>query len=87
MLSDSFKHRMQTHFDAVKNLREMLETEKRTSTLRWTRQQKQIEKLDSNTINLYAELKDIVHNLPELEEIELPLLQSENDENEQESFI
>jgi hypothetical protein len=87
MLSDSFKHRMQAHFDAVKNLREILETEKRTSTLRWTRQQKQIEKLDSNTINLYAELKDIVHNLPELEEIEVPLLQSDNDEDEQESFI
>ena len=29
MLSDSFKHRMQAHFDAVKTLREVLETEKR----------------------------------------------------------
>ena len=87
MLSDSFKHRMQAHFDAVKNLREMLETEKRTSTLRWTRQQKQIDKLDANTVNFYAELKDIVHNLPELEEIEVPMLLSENDENEQDSFL
>ncbi|HYM65315.1 MAG TPA: DUF2130 domain-containing protein [Candidatus Sulfotelmatobacter sp.] len=86
MLSDSFKHRMQAHFDAVKSLREMLDTEKRTSTLRWTRQQKQIDKLDANTVNFYAELKDIVHNLPELESIELPQLLSENEDN-QESLI
>jgi hypothetical protein len=83
MLSDSFKHRMQAHFDGVKSLREMLETEKRTSQLRWTRQQKQIDKLDSNTVNFYAELKDIVHNLPELEEIETPMLNSgESDDTE-----
>ncbi len=86
MLSDSFKHRMQTHFDAVKNLRDMLETEKRTSTLRWTRQQKQIDKLDSNLVNFYAELKDIVSNLPELEEIEIPLIE-EGESDDQESLL
>lgn len=86
MLSDSFKHRMQAHFDGVKSLREMLETEKRTSQLRWVRQQKQIDKLDSNTVNFYAELKDIVHNLPELEEIETPMLSS-GEEDEQESLV
>lgn len=87
MLSDSFKHRMQAHFDAVKNLREMLDTEKRTSTLRWVRQQKQIDKLDSNTVNFYAELKDIVHSLPELEEIETSLIETDSNENEQDSII
>lgn len=87
MLSDSFKHRMQAHFDAVKTLREVLETEKRTAILRWKRQITQIEKLDSNTVNLYAELKDIVTNLPELEELETPLIGEGNDEKEQESLI
>jgi len=87
MLSDSFKHRMQAHFDGVKSLREMLETEKRTSQLRWTRQQKQIDKLDSNTVNFYADLKDIVHNIPELEEIETPMLNSGEDENDQEALV
>lgn len=87
MLSDAFKHRMQAHFDSVKNLRDMLDTEKRTSILRWTRQQKQIDKLDSNTVNFYAELKDIVHNLPELEELELTKLTSGDDEKEQETLI
>lgn len=87
MLSDGFKHRMQSHFDAVKRLRELLETEKRTSMLRWTRQQKQIEKLDSNTVNFYAELKEIVTNLPELEELETPLLETGDDEDDQETLI
>ncbi len=88
MLSDSFRHRMQAHFDAVKALREVLDTEKRTSMLRWTRQQKQIDKLDSNTVNFYAELKEIVSNLPELEELETPLIKSANgDETDQETFI
>jgi len=87
LLSDSFKHRMQAHFDGVKSLREMLETEKRTSTLRWTRQQKQIDKLDANTVNFYAELKDIVQNLPELEEIETPMLSSGEEDNDQSALI
>lgn len=87
MLSDSFKHRMQSHFDGVKRLKELLETEKRTSMLRWTRQQKQIEKLDSNTVNFYAELKEIVSNLPELEELEMPLLGEGEDEDEQETLL
>jgi len=86
MLSDSFKHRMQAHFDGVKSLRDMLETEKRTSQLRWVRQQKQIDKLDTNTVNFYAELKDIVHNLPELEEIETPMLNSGAD-NDSETLL
>lgn len=85
MLSDAFKHRMQAHFDSVKTLREILETEKRTSLLRWKRQQSQIEKLDTNTVNFYAELKEIVANLPELEEIETHLVES--GENEQETLI
>ena len=87
MLSDSFKHRMQAHFDGVKSLREMLETEKRTSQLRWTRQQKQIDKLDSNTVNFYAELKDIVHNLPELTEIETPMLNSGENDNDSNTLL
>lgn len=87
MLSDSFRHRMRAHFDSVKSLREMLVTEMRTSQLRWTRQQKQIDKLDSNTVNFYAELKEIVSNLPELEELETPLLEGGKDEADQETLI
>lgn len=86
MLSDAFTHRMRAHFDAVKNLRDVLETEKRTSTLRWKRQHAQIDKLDSNTVNFYAELKEIMSNLPELEELEVPLLE-EGEVNEEDSLV
>ncbi len=82
MLSETFKHRMQAHFDSVKTLRDILESEKRTAMARWVKQQKQIEKLDSNTVTFYAELKDIVSNLPELDELETPLLADGADEQE-----
>ncbi len=78
MMSDNFKHRMQLHFDSIKTLRESLEADKRATTLRWKKQEVQINKLDMNTTNFYGELKAIVTNLPELEEIETPLLADEN---------
>jgi hypothetical protein len=85
MLSDTFKHRMQAHFDGVNALRDSLEKEKRATTLRWRSQQTQIEKLDTNTINFYAELKDIVSNLPELKGLEAPAL--EDGQSDQETLI
>lgn len=78
MMSDAFKHRMQSHFDGIKSLRETLEADKRATTLKWKKQEVQINKLDMNTTNFYGELKAIVSNLPELEEIETPLLEDEN---------
>lgn len=80
MMSENFKHRMQLHFDGIKALRESLEAEKRSTTLRWKKQESQINKLDMNTTNFYGEIKAIVSNLPELEEIETPLLEDENPE-------
>ncbi len=68
MMSDTFKHRMQAHFDSIKVLKDELGGEKRSTLLRWKRRESQIEKLDANTINFYGELKDIVPNLPEIKE-------------------
>lgn len=81
MLSDSFKHRMQAHFDGVKALRDGLDAEKRTTLLRWKKQESQIEKLDTNTTNFYGELKAIVSNLPEIKGVNAPLLEDGNEEN------
>lgn len=86
MMSDSFKHRMHAHFDGIKSLRDTLEAEKRATTIRWRKQETQISKLDMNTTNFYGELKAIVSNLPELEEIETPLIGESDDENEQAHF-
>lgn len=74
MLSDGFKHKMRSHFDGIKALRDILDAEKRATILRWKRLDSQIDKLDSNTINFYAELKTIVPNLPEIKEVDAPVL-------------
>ena len=81
MTSDAFKHRMQAHFDGIKALRDTLEAEKRSTTLKWKKQEVQINKLDMNTTNFYGELKAIVSNLPELDEIEGNLITSGNEED------
>lgn len=71
MMSDTFRHRMQGHFDSIKILRDDLDGEKRSTMIRWKRRENQIEKLDSNTINFYGELKSIVPNLPGIKGIEI----------------
>jgi hypothetical protein len=86
MLSDSFRHRMQAHFDGVKALRDGLDAEKRTTLLRWKKQESQIEKLDTNTTNFYGELKAIVSNLPEIKGVDAPLLE-DGSEEDQEALI
>lgn len=86
IMSDSFRHRMQSHFDGVKALRDSLDAEKRSTILRWKKQESQIEKLDANTLNFYGELKAIVSNLPELKGVDSMLLES-SDEDEQESLL
>ena len=87
MLSDSFKHRMQAHFDGIKALKEGLDAEKRSTTLRWKKQESQIEKLDFNTLNFYGELKAIVSDLPEIKGLDSYLLEERDEENEQEPLI
>jgi len=75
MLSDSFKHRMQTHFDGIKALRESLNAEKRAAIIRWKKQEAQIEKLDNNTTNFYGELRAIVPDIPKVEGVDTLLLE------------
>ena len=82
MMSDSFKHRMQAHFDGIKNLKETLEADKRATTIKWKKQEVQINKLDMNTTNFYGELKAIVTNLPELEDIETPLISDDKEDDQ-----
>ncbi len=61
-MGDAFKYIMQTHFDGVKALKEILDADKRSTLLKWKRQEEQIDKLDSNNINFYGDLKGIVGN-------------------------
>jgi hypothetical protein len=77
MMSDAFKHRMQAHFDNINILRSTLEAEKRSTILRWKKQEGIIEKLDRNTTSFYGELKTIVTDLPEINGVNLPMLEDE----------
>ncbi len=87
MLSDSFKHRMQAHFDGIQALRTGFDAEKRATILRWKKQEAQIEKLDVNTINFYGELKAIVSNLPEIKGVDSAALDSGDKNDEQEALL
>jgi hypothetical protein len=82
MLSDTFRHRMQAHFDGVKALRDSLDAEKRSTILRWKKSESQIEKLDANTVNFYGELREIVPNLPEIKGVDSPQLEEGSDEKD-----
>lgn len=81
MMSDSFRHRMQAHFDGVKILRDDLDKEQRLTQIRWKRQHVLINKLDSNLINFYGELKALVPNLPELDDVESSQVLSDEESN------
>ena len=85
MLSDAFKHRMQAHFDGINAIRDGLDAEKRSTLLRWKKQESQIEKLDTNTTNFYGELRSIVSDLPKIEGVDLEYL-PEGDEDTKSLF-
>lgn len=74
MTSDAFKHRMRAHIDGVITLKQMLDAEKRSTLLKWKKQEDQIDKLDLNIVNFYGDLKTIVPNLPEVKGIDAPML-------------
>jgi len=79
MMSEAFKNRMQSHFDNIHLLRNLLDSEKRSTMLKWKKQEAIIEKMDRNTTNFYGELKTIVTNLPELNGVETFILEDEKD--------
>lgn len=80
MMSDAFRHRMQAHFEGIKSLKDTLDAEKRSTLLKWKKQESIINKMDSNTINFYGELKAIVSQLPQIAGIDTPLLENTSDE-------
>jgi hypothetical protein len=70
MMSDAFKHRMQAHFEGIKSLKDTLDAEKRATMLKWKKQDSIINKMDSNITNFYGDLKTIVSQLPQIENVD-----------------
>lgn len=77
---------MQMHFDTIHQFRELLDAEKRSTILKWKKQESYIEKLDRNTTNFYGELKTIVTNLPELNGVDTLLLDDDKDKTIEADF-
>jgi hypothetical protein len=78
ILSDSFKHKMQSHFDGIKSLKDALDAEKRATILRWKKQESIVNKMDANITNFYGDLKEIVTQLPQISGVDAPLLEEVN---------
>lgn len=86
LMSEAFRNRMQSHFDNIHQMRLVLDSEKRTTQIRWKKQESIIDKMDRNTTNFYGELKTIVSNLPELRGVETFLLTDEKDTQSEADF-
>src|ERR1035437_2638636 len=80
--SDSFRQMFEARDEIISALKLELEADKRSAEKRWKRQGGYIEKLDRNNSRLYGELQAHIPSLKPLKELEAPLLEDGNDEQE-----
>ena len=59
LISDDFRHRVESIVDGFSGLKGDLDKEKRAMQKIWKEREKQIEKVTSNTIDMYASIKGI----------------------------
>ena len=64
--SESFRHKFEAHFEAVKALRDDLAEEKRLTEIRWKKRETHIDRLDRSASQMYGELQGVA---PELSDI------------------
>src|SRR3990167_8452536 len=64
--SEAFRHKFESHFEAVKALRDDLASEKRLTEIRWKKRDTYIDRLDRSASQMYGELQGVA---PELEDI------------------
>ncbi|HVZ67040.1 MAG TPA: DUF2130 domain-containing protein [Patescibacteria group bacterium] len=70
--SDAFRHKIEAHDEAVKSMREDLDSEIRLTQTRWKRREVQLKRLDSSVSQLYGELQGIITTLPDRNQDLLP---------------
>ncbi|HVT01682.1 MAG TPA: DUF2130 domain-containing protein [Patescibacteria group bacterium] len=61
--SDAFRHKIEAHDEAVKQMKEDLDSEIRLTQTRWKRRETQLKRLDSSVSQLYGELQGIIPTL------------------------
>ena len=72
-----FKNRIENMVLGFISMKEDLETEKRVIQKNWSKREKEIEKVSSNTVGVYGDLQGIVGaSLPQIKSLELPALEA-----------
>jgi hypothetical protein len=87
MLSDKFRHTMESHFEHLSNLRKNQNDQIRVMQKLWRDNERNLNELDSNISSLYFDLKDIVPNLPSVKILESTLLASGDDETAEQTLF
>ena len=73
LISDDFRHRVEAIVDGFSGLKGDLDKEKRAMQKIWKEREKQIEKVTSNTIDMYASIKGIAGSaIGTVQALELP---------------
>ena len=78
--SDAFRHKFESHFESVKELRKGLDSEKRAMERIWKHRQAQIERLDRSASQMFGEFQGVVPNLKPIKNLELGTGDEENDQ-------
>lgn len=86
IVSESFRHKIESHFESVRYLREDLETEKRAMERIWKKREVQIQRLDRSMSQMFGEIQGIAGPaLPPVKGSTLEL--EENNETEEKENI
>ncbi len=73
ILSDKFRHTMESHFEHIERLKRNQEKQQKAMNLIWRDNLASLNKLDSNISDFYLDLKEIVPNIPSVKSLESPL--------------
>ncbi|RJQ37909.1 DUF2130 domain-containing protein [Candidatus Microgenomates bacterium] len=78
--SPAFRNKIEGYFESVSSLRTDLEGEKRAMERVWKKREMQIQRLDRNMSQMFGDLQGIVPELPSIQSLELPQLDSGDEE-------
>jgi len=84
--SDAFRHKFESHFESVGELRKGLISERRAMEKIWKHRETQIDRLDRSASQMFGEFQGVVPSLKTIKSLELGTGE-ENDEDEQETLV
>jgi len=82
--SDAFRHKFESHFESVSELRKGLDSERRAMERIWKHREIQIERLDRSASQMFGEFQGVVPNLKPIKNLELT---AGEEEDEQETLV